>query len=151
MIQNLNKLSKEQLLHVAAQHGCIVDKRHSSATIIQEIISKIEVKPVVRKEVEKVEIVEPVFITPEELEAAIAPIKARQPAFTTEYNLDENTVHFRCRGAEECHNLSVPLKQLKKRAEYVSHGALRLKGHSSEHFGQGTATGKSAYTNVVLA
>ena len=147
MIANLKNLNKNELLKIAAQHGCLVDKRHSEDTIIQEIISKVEAKPMRSKEIkESVEILEPQYSSVDEVESAIAHIKERAPEFKATYDENDRTVHFKCRGAEECHNLSVPLKKLVARAEVVSRGAISLRVRPE--FERGAYKG---YADTVLA
>ncbi len=93
----------------------------------------------------------PVFHnTPDDIEAMLAPIKAKVPQFESIYNTDENTWYFRCKGSEECGNMSIPMRVIAIKARTVSRGRLALMG-MNDHFDKTAATGKSAYTNTVLA
>lgn len=94
--------------------------------------------------------------TPEDVEKAIAAIKARQPRFVSSYNLDDNTWLFQCLdsrglvGCEESGNLAIPLRLIVRQANSVSLGKRQLIG-LNDHFDRTTAGGNSAYTNSVLA
>lgn len=151
---NLKSLSREQLVELAGKQGLSVHHKAKPETIIKQIMDNALVpqKPQVAEEYADPRLKserQPVFNTQEQVEAALAPIKAQQPAFETIYA--GQTVTFRCRGAEECHNLSTPLHWLVKRANLIKVGARRPIGHRPEDFTHGQSTGKSAYTNVVLA
>lgn len=47
--------------------------------------------------------------------------------FQAIFNEEDNTVHFKCKGAEECVNLSIPLRIIKMKAETVSRGRRGLR------------------------
>ena len=105
---------------------------------------------------------EVVFSTKEQVEEAIADIKARCPGFESIYEDESRCVTFRYKGAEDCVNLSVPLKpspekplgvgNIYARAKLVSKGRIALMGHDVREFGNlPGAGGKNAYTNNVLA
>lgn len=162
--ENLKKMTPEQLAEVAGKCGVKFHPRAKAATIIKKIAENKD--EIIRQIMEstltshkpKVELSdprlatkkEPVFSTEEQVEQAIAHVKAKQPKFQTVYNHDEKTVTFQCLGAEECHNLSVPLRFLVKKAEIVARGRIALMG-LNDHFDKTAATGLSAYTNTVLA
>jgi len=152
--ENLLKMSRDELVKFADTQGVQVHWNAKPETIIKQILDHLAHPP--KKEAEPVDprLVAPkeaVFNTPEELEKALAQIKQRVPAFETKYDAEEKTVHFKCKGAEECHNLSVPLHWLVKRAQLVSRGRLVPMG-LNEHFESlNSASGKNSYTNTVLA
>lgn len=129
MIAGLQKLSKGELLKLAAQYGVIADKRFNEATIIQEIITKMEAKPMRTKESkQEIELPsEPVYLSIEDVELMAAKTKELKPEFQTIFDEDEKTVHLRYRGSEESVSLGVPKHVMKKRIEAVSRGALSLR------------------------
>lgn len=151
---NLKDLSREQLLEVAGKQGLSVHWKAKPETIIKQIIDHASAKPKQnpqdydRKYVNK----EPVYHTKEQIEEAIAPIKAQQPKFTTEYNEEEKTCKFSCLGAEETFNMSVPLPVLRKRASLIKRGRIAPLGHDTREWGSLPGTKPhSSYTNTVLA
>ncbi len=87
--------------------------------------------------------------TAEAVEAAIKHIKDARPEFVSSYNATDNSWTFKYRGAEECGNLSIPLRIIVIKATNVARGALRFMA-LNEHFDAGSAGGKNTYTNNVL-
>lgn len=151
-LDNLRTLSRDQLAEIARQSGVRVHHKAKPETIIKQITDKVFLPPKVEQKHEAEKPMAPVFHhTQEDIEEALKDIKARIPDFISEYNVSENTVHFRCRGAEECLNLSIPMRVIKMKASNISRGRLVLRGHAPESFDRGNAVGKSSYTNVVLA
>ena len=94
--------------------------------------------------------------TPEDVEKAIADIKAKRPQLRTSYNTDENTWTFQyirangTVGHAEFGNLSIPLRIIKRQAESVAQGAFQLTALNA-HFDSLPVSGNNAYTNNVLA
>lgn len=86
---------------------------------------------------------------PDEVEAAIADIKKRQPKFQSTYNEEENTWRFDCLGASESGNLAIPLRVIVMKANNVSRGRHVLRG-LNEHFDKTNSSAKNAYTDNVL-
>jgi hypothetical protein len=149
---NLKTMTPEQLREVAGRQGLNVHPRAKPETIIKQIMEAV-LTPQKLPEMQHKALapVKPVdHNTPEDVEAAIADIKARVPAFESRYDEAENTWHFRCKGAEECGNMDIPLRVIKMKAQNVSRGRLALVG-LTEHFDRTVAGGNSAYTNAVLA
>jgi hypothetical protein len=153
-LDNLKSMSREQLVQLAITQGLSPHHKAKPETIIQQIIDKAFVP-----QAPQTEAVDPrltktphvaVFNTPEEVEAMVADIKARQPKFTTQYNDEERTVKFSCNGAEQTHNLSVPLRWLKVKATEVSRGRAALMG-LNDQFDKLPVSGNNGYTNTVLA
>lgn len=149
---NLKAMSKEQLRELAGKQGLKIHHSAKPETIIKHIMEAAltpQPKPAMQHQAEKPQ--RPVdHNTQAEVEEALADIKRRIPEFKTIYNEEENTVHFRCKGAEECVNLAIPLRVIKMKAQNISRGKLALIG-LNDHFDRTTAGGNSAYTNTVLA
>lgn len=160
--ENLKKLSRDELVVLAMKQG--LPKPHHKTkpeSIIKVIMDSVE-HPAIpkREELKLAPKPDPVFATKEEVEAAIADIKARVPEFQSIYDDESRCVTFRCKGAEDCISLSVPIKANPKfpmglciynKAKMVSRGRLAPRAHSYEHFDRGVAGGTNAYTNLVLA
>jgi hypothetical protein len=148
---NLKKMSPEQLREIAGKQGLKVHHKAKPETVIKQIMEAAltpQQAPVMHHVAE--ESIAPVdHNTPEEVEAAIAHIKARQPAFESKYDLRENTWHFACNGALECGNLDIPLRVIVTKANTISRGRLAPRGLTHE-FDSINAGGKNAYTNTVL-
>lgn len=157
--ENLKTMSREQLLEVAGKQGLQVHWKAKPETIIKQIMEKAfePQKPVSVQQDDpyadpRLKAERPVvYLTQDEVEAAIAPIKARRPDFVATYNLDEHTVKFSCRGAEETINMSAKPLTIRRHAEYIARGAARPMGHDRNNFDTINAQGKNAYTNTVLA
>jgi len=149
---NLNKMTREQLLKLAGTQGIKIHPRAKEETIIKHIIENSvtpQTKPQMQHEAQKPQA--PVdHNTPEDVEAAIAKIKERAPQFESSYNTQDNTWHFRCKGAEECGNLDIPLRVIVMKANTISRGRLVPMG-LNQHFDQLPVSGKNGYTNTVLA
>lgn len=150
--EHLKTMSREQLLEVAGKQGMRVHWKAKSENIIKQIMEAVLTPQKPAEMQHKAEKPAPVadHNTPEQVEAVIADIKARVPQFEAIYNSEENTWHFRCKGAEECGNLDIPLRVIKMKAQTVSRGRLQLMG-LTEHFDRTAASGNSTYTNTVLA
>lgn len=152
-IENLKTLSPEQLRETAGKLGLTVHWKAKPDTIIKQIADKAfaPTKPVEKQEA-KIHV--SIYTTPAELEAKLAKLKAEVPQFETIYSEPgddgiDTVVTFRCKGTEECHNLSVPARWLLIRANLVKRGRIAPLGLAE--FERGNATGKSGYTNTVLA
>ncbi len=152
---NLKTMDVNQLREVAGKQGLQVHPRAGKDNIIKKIM---EATLTPQQKPQTVDTPHPAEKpkkpvdnnTKEQVEAAIADIKARVPQFEAIYNDEENTVHFRCKGAEECLNLAIPIRVIKMKAQNVARGKLSLIG-LTEHFDKSIAGGNSAYTNTVLA
>lgn len=150
---NLQKLSRDELVVLALKQGLPKPHHKTSPESIIKIImdtvthpakpAKDGGPPVIRKEA--------VFATKEQIEQMVAAIKERNPKFETIYDDEARCVTFRCNGAEDCMSMSVSPRWMLSKAQVVSRGRLVLKGHTATNFDMGNATGKNAYTNVVLA
>lgn len=151
LIDNLKKMSLDELKAFAASQG--IHHHHAAGIekIMQAIVDQLG-QPQVNDIVDprKLAPKEPVWNTKEQVEAAIAPIRDKNPAFEAIYDDVDRTVTFRCKGAEDCLNMSVPLHWLRQKAQVVSRGRMALMG-LNQHFDQLNASGANAYTNTVLA
>ncbi len=155
LVEKMKDMDQVELRQLAATQGVKVHWKAKPDTIRQAIIDhvsqpvKAEVMKDMKHPAEKPE--KPVFHnTPEEVEAMLAPIKAKVPQFESSYDTDANTWYFRCKGTEECGNLDIPMRVIAMKARTISRGRLMLMG-MNDHFDKTAATGKSAYTNTVLA
>lgn len=150
-LDRLKEMTPEALRELALKQGLTPHWKAKPETIIKQIVDHVTMaKPQEMQHVAETP-KSPVFHnTPEEVEAMLAEIKARVPAFESKYDLTENTWHFRCKGAEECGNLDIPMRVIKMKAQTISRGKLTLMG-LNDHFDKGNAGGNSAYTNNVLA
>ncbi len=149
--ENLKKLSRDELRDLAFKQGLQVHHKAKAETIIKQIIefSTTPVKQDMQHVAEKP--VAPVYDnTPEDIEEAIAHIKAQHPAFVSKYDIKDNTWEFSCKGAVESGNMAIPLRVIVRRAEIIRRGRLQLIG-LNDHFDKTTAGGNNAYTNSVLA
>lgn len=154
---NLKTMKREQLVELAGKQGLNVHHKAKPETIIKQIMDHVLVSQ--KPQVAADPMVDPRLAakrpehnnTPEQVDAILAPIKARVPEFEVKYDLEENTWHFRCKGAEECGNLSIPLRIIKMKADTVSRGRLVLMGLTPHFDTMNSALGKNAYTNTVLA
>jgi len=156
-IGNLKNLSRDELVQLAVKQGVQIHWKAKPETIIKAIVDKVSSPPPAPiKEAAMEHPAERAALPkhdnkPEDVERVIEEIKARVPEFTSTYNLEENTWHFRCKGAEECGNLAIPLRIIKERALTVSRGRVSLMGLNQHFNDPGTATGKNAYTNTILS
>ncbi len=62
----------------------------------------------------------------------------------------DDTVIFRCKGAEDSLNLKQPMRNIIRRGQIVSRGRLQLMG-LNKHFDSMGVGGKNAYTDTVLS
>lgn len=150
--ENLKTMTPDQLRELAGKQGLRVHHKAKAETIIKQLMEAALTPQALPKMEHIAEAAqEPVdHNTPEQVEAAIAKIIERQPALERNYNAQENTWHFRCKGAEECGNLDIPLRVIVMKAGNISRGSLRLLA-LNEHFDRTTAGGNNTYTNNVLA
>lgn len=160
----LKTQSPEQLAEIAAKCGVKFHPRAKPETILKNIAA--DPDKIIKQIMETVllapqnkqpemqhkatEQQKPVYLhSQEDIEELIAHIKAKVPQFEATYPGD-GTVIFRCKGAEESCNMSIPPRIILMKAETVSRGRLVLLG-LNEHFDRTAASGNSAYTNTVLA
>lgn len=151
-LSNLKDLSREELVVLAMKQGLPKPHHKTSAENIIKLITDNFEHPTQKgsseTEPEKKEVI---FASKEDVETLVAPLKERNPKFETIYDDVARCVTFRYNGAEDCMSLSVAPRWMYEKAKIVNRGRLALKGHSSTNFDYGNATGKNAYTNVVLA
>lgn len=149
----LSEMSRDQLVELAGKQGLRVHPRAKEETIIKSILDSVTPqKPQVadmQHVAEKPK--KPVYHnTRDDVEKAISSIKARQPKLDAEFNEEENTVHFRCLGAEDCVNLSIPMRIIVQKAQNVSRGRIALLSLNREFGDLGGVSPKNAYTNIVI-
>ena len=140
-----------EIKKIAADLNIKPHARAGKATIIDKIMQqpKAYIAEVTRHKAELSE--EPTqFYTREQVEHAIRPF-LQKPGFEAKFSDDGQTWHFRCKGAEDSGHMSVPLRVIVQKAQTVSGGARRVRVHTQDHFDTGTAQGRNAYTNTVLA
>lgn len=163
-INNLKDLTPDQLRETAGKLGLQVHWKAKPETIIKQIADK-AFAPTMPKAAEDAEFVgmplpnkPAVYTTQDELEKSLAKVKEAVPAFETIYSEPDDTgenrvVTYRCKGAEECLNLSTPLRILLNKANHIKRGRVAPIGHESSQFDSqwNPVSGKNAYTNSVLA
>lgn len=150
--ENLKSMSRDELVILACKQGLPKPHHKSSVdTIIKNILDSVQPKQEQPEQVAETPVV--TYRTQEEIEKAVAHIKAARPNFRTEYT--DHTVKFVCgegrRVAEETVNLSVPLRVMLMIAEQIKYGPRALRAYNNVGFESGNAQGINAYTNVVLA
>lgn len=150
----LKDLPREQLVKLALEHNINPHHKAKPETIIKAILEKVmEPKQQNMQHVAE-KLVKPTFHnTEEDVEAAIAKIKERLPMFQSIYATEEDgsrNVTFRCKGAEECVNLAVPMRVILQKASNVSVGKRSLHAAPGE-WDNGVGKGKNAYTETVIA
>lgn len=114
----------EELRVLAAQHNIKTHPRQKVETIAKALIEHLTAKPV--KAQPKVEAPKALLVvhTEEQVRELLAALLAKD-SFTADFPGD-NTVTFKCRGAEECIHLSSTANRIKSRATIVARGALRM-------------------------
>lgn len=151
--EQLDTMARAELLAFADSQGVQVHKNFTDAYLRKAILDKVygdpkEAKHEMRHEAERPRPVD-VECTPDEVEAAIASIKAAKPAFKSEYDQVEKTWHFSCSGALESGSLCIPLRMIVARARVISHGALQMRSLPNSEWGHlGSGPG---YSNAVLS
>lgn len=150
--EHLKTMDASQLREIAGKQGLHVHHKAKNETVIKQIMESalLPKSPTPEMQHMAAQPAKPVYNhTEEDIEALIAPIKARIPQFEAIYPNDGTWI-FRCKGAEESGNMSIPPRVIKMKAENVSRGRLILMG-LNEHFDKTTASGNNAYTNSVLS
>lgn len=152
MIEKLQAMTREELVALAVTQGVQVHHKAKPETIIKQIVDKIS-QPLQQDVTDPrlAPVREAVWLTREQVEQGIAPIKARVPEFETIFQDDDTTVTFKCKGAEDSMSLTVPYRWMMQKAQIVSRGRLSPMGLNPHFDSMNSATGKNAYTNTVLA
>lgn len=159
-LARLKTLPRDELLEIARQSGVKTHWKAKEDTIIRAIIDKVML-PVVKQDDAGPAALQPkpeeYSNTAEQVEEAIAKIKARQPRLRSKYDAEDNTFHFQYVNdagrvlCEECGTLKQKLRIIVNIANKIAAGPIMLRGHAATSFEPGVSTGLSAYTNVVLA
>lgn len=145
----LKALPREKLVELAGKQGVHVHHKAKAETIARLIMEKTLVPQQQPQSMQHVaeKPAAPVYHnTPEDVEAAIAHIKARSPQFESSYS--ENNWLFKCLGAEEVGNLSIPMRVIVMKAGNVAKG--RRVPRRLDGFGDISTKAHSAHTNNVL-
>ena len=154
-IDALSKLPREELIDIARKQGLNPHHATKDSTIVKMIVESIgNNNATVHNAAEyidpRLQSKEAVYNTIDAVEGAIASIKVRSKDFIVVYDEEDKCVTFKCRGAEECHNMSVPLHWLSRRAALVARGRLALTSVNHLGFDNMPVGGNNAYTNTVL-
>lgn len=150
-LDNLKSLSREQLIETAGKLGLQIHWKAKPETIIKQITQKAFEKPQSKQSMEHVaeKPQAPVIHnTPETVLNAIKHITDKKPEFVADFS-EEGVWHFKYKGAEECGNLSIPLRLIVQKANNVARGRLMVRG--MEGFERISNTPNNAYTGAVLA
>lgn len=161
----LKALPREQLVATAHKLQLQVHHKAKPETIAKQIWEKTYPNVTAKKQDDTytdprlIPAKEDVYLTVEQVEDAVAPIKKEQPKFETAYfdldgfpvknSEDARLVKFTCLGAEEMLNMTTAQRIMRQRASLMKRGKIALMAHR-EHFDRGVAQGNSAYTNNVL-
>lgn len=119
----------KDLRQLAAQYGIKTGPRSKAETIAKAIVEFVTNKPKqteMKHPAEQPAPVEAVLNTEEQIRTAIAR-QLEKPGFTATF-MPDDTVIFRCRGAEESIHMASILRVIKSKAESVSRGATALRG-----------------------
>lgn len=122
-LDNLNKLTIDQLRALASQHGVIVHHRMKEDTLIKHISEKMMAPQVNKKELKHVAELPkttPKINTEEEIREACAKYFSKEGYQAT---FKDDIWHFKYAGSEDSGHMSVPLRIIRMKAEQVSHGA----------------------------
>lgn len=147
---DLSKFTTEELRKLADTLGLKPHHKASDETVINQIMQQpmSRIEAAINGKVEKPVVVASVN-TKEQVLESIKKFTEKE-GFSASFNDKDNTWHFKCRGAEDSGNLSIPLKVIVTKADMVSKGAKRLLAHDPTNFDPGNSQGKNAYTNNVL-
>lgn len=148
--EHLKTMKPDELRVIAGKQGLKIHHKAKPETIIKQIMESVLTPqaPAMQHIAEAPQAAVD-HNTPEEIEAAIAKIKERQPAFISAYSIEENTWHFSCKGTEECGNMAIPLRVIVMKAGTISRGRLAPRGLTHE-FERLNSSPKNAYTDTVL-
>lgn len=153
-IDNLQAMTREQLVDLASKQGLRVHHKAKPETIIKQLLDQlatVQTDQIIQhiKGKENSRPPKPVHQhTPDQVEMAITHIKQNKPAFTSKY--DGDVFHFRCLGAEESGNINQSMNMLVQIASSVARGRRALVT-PNQRFDDLGAAGDNAYTNVVIA
>lgn len=146
---DLSTFTKEELLNLAEKLNIKPHHKANEETIIKQIMQQpmARIEGAINGKIEKVAVVSYTNTKEQVLEA----IKKFTDKDGFEHRFaDDNTWHFKYKGAEDSGTMSMPLKTIVMKAESVSRGAKRLLAHDASMFEPGNQTGSKAYTNNVL-
>lgn len=153
-LSKLDALPIEEVRVLAGQMGIQAHHKTGKEKLVNMIkeAALTPAKPQVEQSMEHVAAkpVEPVITnTPEMVLEAIKDITDKKPDFQALFPNDGTWI-FKCKGAEESGNLSIPLRVIKMKAQSVSRGRMAPQSINHMGFDNMVTAPNSAYTNVVL-
>lgn len=153
-INLLRTKSKDELIEIAKQVNAPYHHMNKPDTIINNILEKVFEQPEKKPQREQApEKKPPVFLTEEEVEQAVARIKAQKAAFSTSYDHESKCVVLRYFDGRYRHaetiSLSCPLTKIIRKAGEIARGPLILRPKDGD-WGKLGGSEKNAYTDTVL-
>ena len=148
-LQQLKMMSREQLVDTAKQQGLKVHGKAKPETIINQIMANM-VPPTQTDKAEPKAKPAPVVDHNTEEDVLKAVQKLVDRGLEVKFPGD-GTWHFKCRGAEDSGNLSIPLRVIVMKAGTVAQGARRIRTQSDRDFDAIPTNPQSRYTSTVLA
>lgn len=160
-LNRLKSMTKDELIDIARQVNAPHHHANKPETIIESIINTVmqttlntNTPDKQKQGAEKPKDVA-VFLTEEELEQALAPIKAKYPAFSTHYDHECRCVSLRYNDGRHKHaetmSLSCSKTKFLRKAQEIARGPLMPRALKKEDFGAYGAKPQNAYTETVLA
>jgi len=156
-LNQLHTMDRASLDKLAIQVGVRTHHKQADKTVVENIMNKVTQPAPHVPEVVSEDAVEKVveYCSPEQIQEAIAKIKAGQTRLHDKYDdISWRFMFVNDAGRilrEDSGTLWMPLSLIKFKASEVAKGPRALRGMPKEHFEGGAATGPNAYTNVVLA
>lgn len=155
----LKSMSRDELLNLARTQGLTVHHRSKEETIIKAIMDSLQpqqpqAETKVEPQISQRPVAPMVCNTQDDVERAIANVKARKPQFRSEYDGDVWTFSYIGSSGRVLHaesgNLNIPLRTIVAVANKIAQGPIALMA-LNQHFDSMVATGPNAYTNTVLS
>ena len=153
----LKSLDKSELISLAQQLNAPYNSKNSPEMLIESIINKaMENTFAVRKKDETpLAPKEPVFLTVEQIEAAIKPAKDRQKHLNTSYDDNSKSVTISYNDGRHKHSetmsLSNSLPKIVRKADEIAKGPYLLRAHQGQDWDSlGGRNPNNLYANTVL-
>lgn len=121
-LNNLMSMDRPALVELALKHGLKPHHKAKAETIAKQIIEHVTQPKQEDVHPSQVAKPDPTLNTQEQVLDKIKPFVDRG----LEATFSGDTWTFKCRGAEECGHMSVPLRLIQQKARNVSYGARRL-------------------------
>lgn len=157
-LNRLRAMKKEELIEVARQVNAVYHVNNKAETIVDSIINKVMEQTLTTpkdKQHEIPKVKEPIFLTEQQVEVALAALKERNRAFSTIYNTEDNCITLRYNDGRYKHaetiNLSCSLTKLVRKANEIVKGPLVPRSLKTEEWSHLGGNEKNKYTEVVLA